>query len=583
MRWRSIRPTCRATPLKSIRFAIDSPASNRPILAVTPGLSLSLSSTVMLSRVAQASRLGLTAARLSRPATSPAFRPRSVAAPLVASPWLRAYSKRKRPSDQSNIDKTNQKPSQPPSDANAAPAENAAKPSEQKSSEQDVDKAGEQSPEAPKEGEQIPFHKLPYLTQGIPSTLEYEMEGDKKKESQSLQEFEDTESSGGRGGRDRSEYVSTTDRNRKWWTRFLLIGSAAGGTLGVLYMGRNWEDTIEADRHSDIPNGPGLNLWWQRAKARLTESVTYYQEPAFEKLLPDPDPTFERPYTLCLSLDNLLIHSEWTREHGWRIAKRPGMDYFIRYLSQYYELVLFTTVPFATGEPILRKLDPFRFILWPLYREATKFEDGEIVKDLSYLNRDLSKVIIIDTEAKHIRNQPENAIILDPWKGERGDKELVGLIPFLEYIHTMQYEDVRKVIKSFDGKHIPTEFARREAIARKEFQARQLASKHKHGSGVGALGNMLGLNPSNMSMMMTPEGEQNPNEAFAQGKMLQDIARERGQRNYQELEKQIRENGEKWLKEEAEMMEKAQKEAMTSMMGSFSGMFGGGNPPEKKA
>ncbi|KAJ3526710.1 hypothetical protein NM208_g11057 [Fusarium decemcellulare] len=67
-------------------------------------------------------------------------------------------------------------------------------------------------------------------------------------------------------------------------------------------------------------------------------------------------------------------------------------------------------------------------------------------------------------------------------------------------------------------------------------------------------------------MMMTPEGEQNPNEAFAQGKMLQDIARERGQRNYQELEKQIRENGEKWLKEEAEMMEKAQKEAMTSCL-----------------
>jgi import inner membrane translocase subunit TIM50 len=32
--------------------------------------------------------------------------------------------------------------------------------------------------------------------------------------------------------------------------------------------------------------------------------------------------------------------------------------------------------------------------------------------DLSYLNRDLSKVIIIDTNAKHVRDQPENAIIL---------------------------------------------------------------------------------------------------------------------------------------------------------------------------
>lgn len=328
----------------------------------------------MLSRVAQASRLGLTAARLSRPAASPALRVRPAAAPVLVSPWLRAYSKDKGPSSQSPPNETNKKPAQPQNDADAAANENAAK-----SSEQNVDKAGEQSPEAPKEGEQIPFHKLPDLTQGIPSTLEYEMEGDKKKPSQALQELEE-ESSGGRGGRERAEYVSTSDRNRKWWTRFMLVATAAGGTLAVLYMGRNWEDTIEADRHSDIPNGPGLGLWWKRAKARMTESVTYYQEPSFEKLLPDPDPSFERPYTLCLSLDNLLVHSEWTREHGWRIAKRPGMDYFIRYLSQYYELVLFTTVPFATGEPLLRKLDPFRFILWPLYREATKFEDGEVVK-----------------------------------------------------------------------------------------------------------------------------------------------------------------------------------------------------------
>lgn len=188
-------------------------------------------------------------------------------------------------------------------------------------------------------------------------------------------------------------------------------------------------------------------------------------------------------------------------------------------------------------------------------------------------------MIILDTDPKHVRNQPENAILLDPWKGDPKDTDLVSLIPFLEYIHTMQYSDVRKVIKSFEGKHIPTEFARREAIARKEFNAKQVASKHHHSSGVGALGSMLGLKPSNMSMMVSPDGEPSPTEAFAQGKMLQDIARERGQRNYQLLQEQIEKNGEQWLKDEAEMMEKAQKEAMNSMMGSMGGWFG---PSEKK-
>lgn len=164
-------------------------------------------------------------------------------------------------------------------------------------------------------------------------------------------------------------------------------------------------------------------------------------------------------------------------------------------------------------------------------------------------------------------------MILEPWKGDAKDSELVSLIPFLEYIHTMQYSDVRKVLKSFEGKHIPTEFARREAIARKNFNAQLQKTKHSKPSGVGALGNLLGLKPSNMSMTMTPEGEQNPSEAFAQGKMIQDLARERGQRNYELLEKEIRENGEKWLKEEQIAMEKAQKEAMSSMMGSFSGWY----------
>lgn len=206
------------------------------------------------------------------------------------------------------------------------------------------------------------------------------------------------------------------------------------------------------------------------------------------------------------------------------------------------------------------------------------------MQDISYLNRDPSKVIVLDTNALHARKNPENSIILDPWNGERGDKELVGLIPFLEYIHTMQYSDVRKVIKSFEGKHIPTEFARREAIARQEFNARIKAEKAKHSkpSGMGALGSMLGLGPSNMSMTVAPEGEQNPNEAFAQGKMLQDIARERGQRNYELMEKEIRENGHKWLEEEKLANEKLQKEAMDNMFGSFGGWFAPKKEDEKK-
>jgi mitochondrial import inner membrane translocase subunit TIM50 len=181
--------------------------------------------------------------------------------------------------------------------------------------------------------------------------------------------------------------------------------------------------------------------------------------------------------------------------------------------------------------------------------------------------------------------QPENAIVLDKWTGDPKDTELVSLIPFLEYVFTMQYGDVRKILKSFDGKHIPTEFARREAIARAEFN-KQLEQERTKSSaargGITGLGNMLGLKASKMSVLVSPDGEPNPAEELAKGKMLQDIARERGQRGYESLEKAIRENGEAWLKEDAAMQEKATQEAMDSMKSSFTGWFISGSQPPKQ-
>ncbi len=217
---------------------------------------------------------------------------------------------------------------------------------------------------------------LPDLTQGIPSTLEYETAGATDRSALTA-----VESGGGRGKGElpASAYISSSERRRQRLANWL-FGIFGGITVaGTIYAGRNWDEE-DARRHPDVPNGWGMGLWWNRVGTRTKEVLTYYHEPAFEKLLPDPDPMFERPYTLCISLEDMLVHSEWSREHGWRLAKRPGADYFLHYLSQYYEIVLFTAVPFAIGEPLVRKLDPFRFIVYPLFREATKYKDGEIVK-----------------------------------------------------------------------------------------------------------------------------------------------------------------------------------------------------------
>jgi import inner membrane translocase subunit TIM50 len=99
--------------------------------------------------------------------------------------------------------------------------------------------------------------------------------------------------------------------------------------------------------------------------------------------------------------------------------------------------------------PVAEKLDPFTaYLPYRLYRESTRSVKGKVVKvsqersitrspklisqDLAYLNRDLSKVIMLDTNAEHSSLQPENAIVIKPWEGKGGERGLVDLIPFLE-------------------------------------------------------------------------------------------------------------------------------------------------------
>jgi len=192
-------------------------------------------------------------------------------------------------------------------------------------------------------------------------------------------------------------------------------------------------------------------------------------------------------------------------------------------------------------------------------------------QDLSYLNRPLNKVIIFDTNPAHTSKQPENAIILPKWKGEKDDKELVSHIPFLEFLATMEVQDVRKVLATFKDSHIPTEFARREAIQRKKFEAQMAEeAKKKKSKGIGFLSGALGMQAGPL------DGEQSISEGMAQGKMLQDVNRERAIKAYMALDKEIRENGEKWLKEEQANEEKMKEESMKMMKSGFTGWFGGG-------
>ncbi|KAK5110529.1 hypothetical protein LTR62_005721 [Meristemomyces frigidus] len=437
---------------------------------------------------------------------------------------------------------------------------------------------------------------LPDLRQGIPST--FDMEFGQGKQDQMRQERPSKQTEGmdpssttpsdrrgesGDRSYDRSAYETSLDRRRAQMANWLYAGILFSIMSGTFYLARPFnareEVPTEGLNPADIEGWAPVKML-ARLRARMGSQMGYYTEPTFPKLLPEIPESQRPPYTLVLSLEDLLIYNAWDREHGYRTAKRPGIDYFIRYLSQYYELVLFTTAPLSIADPIIKKLDPYHFIMWPLGREATKYVNGSYVKDLSYLNRPLSKTIIIDTQAGHVQNQPENAIILPKWTGDAKDPraaDLVRLIPFLENLAAMGSEDVRPVLKSFEGKEISSEFAAREAEARRIFNEQFAAQQSRRpklslGSFAGALG--VKSTPGMSGGMVLADG-QTVAEGFAKGKMLSDQIREQGVKQYQAIEKQIQEHGAQWLKEEEEEMKRLTEQGMLDMKKNATSWFGG--------
>ncbi|CCF58256.1 hypothetical protein KAFR_0E01020 [Kazachstania africana CBS 2517] len=318
---------------------------------------------------------------------------------------------------------------------------------------------------------------------------------------------------------------TTTDIKRERYSNWFYIFSFSALSGTALYMTRDWDSNESEEWKAQVADGYTPELMYKRFKIRFNSMFTFFQEPPFPDLLPPPPPEpYQRPLTLVLSLEDLLVHSEWTQKNGWRTAKRPGVDYFLGYLSQYYEIVLFSSNYMMYSEKIAEKLDPIHaFISYNLFKEHCVYKKGKHIKDLSKLNRDVNKVIIIDTDKNNYKLQPENAIPMKPWSGT-ADDELIKLIPFLEYLATQQVNNVKPILNSFHDRYkLSDEFNERVVNLRKKFQEENKTKKNNNW----AL-KFLGVSSNSNA-----------------GKFPLDMIREEGEKNYVRFMKIIEEEKEK--------------------------------------
>jgi CTD small phosphatase-like protein 2 len=180
-------------------------------------------------------------------------------------------------------------------------------------------------------------------------------------------------------------------------------------------------------------------------------------------ILPRKSPVHKSKNTLVLDLDETLVHSNLEQTlteadfsfpvnfnnqlHIVNVRKRPYLTEFMEFAARHFEVVVFTASQKVYAERLLNKIDPDSVLIeHRLYRDACVLVEGNYMKDLSVLGRDLSKTIIVDNSPQAFGFQVDNGVPIESWFDDEQDRQLLKLMPLLARLATAN--DVRPVLRN---------------------------------------------------------------------------------------------------------------------------------------
>ena len=196
-----------------------------------------------------------------------------------------------------------------------------------------------------------------------------------------------------------------------------------------------------------IENKGGSLLYSTRTQSNPIINSSFLKNPPSKNL------------TLVLDLDETLMSfiyiNKESKEGLLRI--RPYLYNFLNLVKEYYEIIIFTAATKNYADPILDNIEVKRgkYFNYRLYREHCSIINNDVIKDISLIGRDLSKMIIVDNMQQNFKLQKENGILISSFWGEDdNDKVLLQLGRILvsiaiDMVETKYNLDVRNEIKKY--------------------------------------------------------------------------------------------------------------------------------------
>lgn len=128
------------------------------------------------------------------------------------------------------------------------------------------------------------------------------------------------------------------------------------------------------------------------------------------------------------------------------VRKRPYLDHFLAAVADRYEVTVFTASQKVYAERLLNLIDPHRrLVKFRLFRDSCLNVDGNYLKDLTVLGRDLRSTVLVDNSPHAFGYQVDNGIPIESWFEDKSDTELLKLMGFLQTLE--EVPDVRTAVR----------------------------------------------------------------------------------------------------------------------------------------